>query len=50
MAEYNCFQIELSKTYGPTDWKEDIKNVMLSAGLNKRETVFIFSDTQVSKQ
>lgn len=48
IAEYNCFQINLTKTYGPTDWRDDIKSVMLDAGLNKRETVFLFSDTQVS--
>lgn len=49
IAECNCFQIELSKAYGQTDWKEDIKKMMLTAGLMKRETVFIFSDTQVKK-
>lgn len=47
IAEFNCFQIELTKAYGQSDWKDDIKNLMLTAGLMKRESVFIFSDTQV---
>lgn len=25
IAEYDCFQIELSKNYGITEWKEDLK-------------------------
>lgn len=48
MAEYSCFQIQLTKSYCQTDWKEDIKNMLLTAGLMRRETVFIFSDTQVN--
>lgn len=50
MAEFTCFQIELSKTYGPSEWREDVKGLMLRAGLYKRETVFLFSDTQVRKK
>lgn len=47
MAEFNCMQIEISKTYGMTEWRDDIKTVMLKAGLYHQETVFLFSDTQV---
>ncbi|XP_074037842.1 dynein axonemal heavy chain 1 isoform X2 [Leptinotarsa decemlineata] len=50
IAEFNCFQIELSKAYGLTDWKDDVKNIMLTAGLMKRETVFLFSDTQIKSE
>ena len=41
------FHIELSKNYGISDWKEDLKKVMMRAGLEGRPTVFLFSDTQV---
>ena len=41
------FQIELSKNYSISDWKEDLKKVMMRAGLEGRPTVFLFSDTQV---
>lgn len=27
MEEYEVFQIEISKTYGRTEWQEDIKKV-----------------------
>ncbi|XP_030767557.1 dynein heavy chain 1, axonemal-like isoform X2 [Sitophilus oryzae] len=46
ISEYTCFQIELTKTYSNYDWREDVKKLMLSAGLQKRETVFLFSDSQ----
>lgn len=47
MAEFVCFQIEIHKTYGSFEWREDIKGLMLKSGLQRRETVFLFSDTQV---
>lgn len=46
-AEYECFQIELSKNYGVAEWREDIKNCMKKAGLDNNPIVFLFSDTQV---
>lgn len=50
IAEFNLFQIELTKTYGSSDFRDDIKTTMLDAGLNKRETVFLFSDTQIKSE
>ncbi|XP_017768545.1 PREDICTED: dynein heavy chain 1, axonemal-like [Nicrophorus vespilloides] len=50
IGEFYCFQIELSKAYSLFDWKEDIKGLMLKAGLHKRETVFLFSDTQIKSE
>lgn len=47
MAESSCFQIELSKSYGNNEWREDIRGLMLRAGLYNKESVFLFSDTQV---
>ncbi len=47
-AEYDTFEIELAKNYGIPDWKEDLKKVMLKAGLENKQTVFLFSDTQVT--
>ena len=46
-AEYDCFQIELSKNYGVQEWRDDVKNVLLKAGLECNQMVFLFSDTQV---
>ena len=45
--EYDCFQIELAKNYGTAEWREDLRNVMIKAGLENKPMVFLFSDTQV---
>ena len=47
-ADYYCFQIELSKNYGVPEWREDVKNCLLKAGLQNLPVVFLFTDTQVS--
>jgi hypothetical protein len=30
-----------------SEWRDDLKKVMLGAGLNNTQSVFLFSDTQV---
>ncbi|XP_011707083.1 PREDICTED: dynein heavy chain 1, axonemal-like, partial [Wasmannia auropunctata] len=47
MKEYNCYQIEISKVYTIHDWRDDIKNIMLKAGLQNQHIVFLFSDEQI---
>jgi dynein heavy chain len=47
MSEYALFQIEVSKNYGQAEWKEDLKRVMLGAGLDARPTAFVYCDTQI---
>ena len=44
------FQIEVSKSYGVRDWQEDLKRCLLSAGVDDKSTVFLFSDTQIVKE
>lgn len=46
-SDYQCFQIELAKNYGQTEWREDIKGIMLKAGLKNKQITFLFVDTQV---
>ncbi|KAI3369512.1 hypothetical protein L3Q82_007723 [Scortum barcoo] len=50
MSEYECFQIELSKNYGQTEWREDIKSIMLKAGLQDQQITFLFVDTQIKSE
>ncbi|KAK7127569.1 hypothetical protein R3I93_020220 [Phoxinus phoxinus] len=50
MAEYECFQIELSKNYGLLEWREDIKSIMLKAGLQNVQITFLFVDTQIKSE
>lgn len=47
MQDYACFQIELSSAYTSSDWRDDIKNSMMKAGVQNQCIVFLFSDTQV---
>lgn len=48
MQDYACFQIELSSAYASSDWRDDIKNSMMKAGVQNQCIVFLFSDTQVN--
>ena len=35
-AEHDLFQIELSTNYGLTEWRDDLKKVMLTAGVEQQ--------------
>ncbi|XP_015110698.1 dynein heavy chain 1, axonemal [Diachasma alloeum] len=50
LGEHICFQIESRRSYSLNDWHDDIKAVMLKAGLSRRSIVFIFSDTQIKDE
>jgi len=48
IAECKVFLIELSRGYGPNEFHEDLKKVLMAAG--KEATAFIFSDTQLVQE
>uniref|UniRef100_A0A8I6GJB4 Dynein, axonemal, heavy chain 1 n=1 Tax=Rattus norvegicus TaxID=10116 RepID=A0A8I6GJB4_RAT len=50
MAEYECFQVELSKNYGMSEWREDVKKILLKAGMQNLPITFLFSDTQIKNE
>jgi len=50
MADYELFQIELTKSYGLVEWRDDIKKVIKLSGLENRPTIFVFSDTQITNE
>uniref|UniRef100_A0A8C3XBZ8 Dynein axonemal heavy chain 1 n=1 Tax=Cyanoderma ruficeps TaxID=181631 RepID=A0A8C3XBZ8_9PASS len=50
MAENECFQIELSKNYGMTEWRDDVRKVMMKAGLQSLPKTFLFVDTQIKSE
>ncbi|XP_063071051.1 dynein axonemal heavy chain 1 [Engraulis encrasicolus] len=50
MSDYECFQIELSKNYGNAEWREDIKSIMLKAGMTNVQITFLFVDTQIKSE
>ncbi|CAG4987427.1 unnamed protein product [Colias eurytheme] len=47
MSELQCVQIEITKAYGQSEWRDDLKQTMLKAGADNRGIVFLFSDAQV---
>ena len=50
MADYEYFNIEISRNYSANDWREDMKRLLLKAGLISRPTVFVFSDGQIKME
>lgn len=50
MVDYQCIQIELTRTYGHAEWLEDIRKLYRSAGLEGKNTVFLLADTQIKSE
>uniref|UniRef100_A0A8C5T8B7 Dynein axonemal heavy chain 1 n=1 Tax=Malurus cyaneus samueli TaxID=2593467 RepID=A0A8C5T8B7_9PASS len=50
MAENECFQIELSKNYGMIEWRDDVRKIMMKAGLQSLPKTFLFVDTQIKSE
>ncbi|CAL8269818.1 unnamed protein product, partial [Gadus morhua 'NCC'] len=44
---YTCFQIELSRGYGYDSFHEDLRRLCKMAGVEERDMVFLFTDTQI---
>ncbi|KAG2485619.1 hypothetical protein HYH03_015682 [Edaphochlamys debaryana] len=50
MEEYEVVQIEISKGYGANEWRDDLRKVLKKAGLDGKDTVFLFTDTQIVQE
>uniref|UniRef100_A0A803XM02 Dynein axonemal heavy chain 3 n=1 Tax=Meleagris gallopavo TaxID=9103 RepID=A0A803XM02_MELGA len=50
MSAFELFQIEITKSYGVSEWKEDIKRVMLKAGVGNKNVSFLFCDNQIKDE
>ena len=49
IRDYKIFTIEITKNYKEPQWKDDLKNLLKTAGKNEQVT-FLFSDTQIVKE
>ena len=47
LSEFVLFEIEVTKLYGKSEWQEDLKNVLRTAGVEGKRVVFLLSDTQI---
>ncbi|XP_029642789.1 dynein heavy chain 12, axonemal-like isoform X2 [Octopus sinensis] len=50
MACYHLFQPEITKSYGKTEWREDIKGVLKEAGGLNKPVSFLITDTQIKEE
>ncbi|XP_062266298.1 dynein axonemal heavy chain 3 [Platichthys flesus] len=48
--DYILFQIELTKSYSLSDWRDDLKIIMLKAGIEGKSLVFLFNDSQIKDE
>ena len=46
IADMQLFQIEITKNYRVIEWREDLKNLLKLAGMEFKQVVFLFTDTQ----
>jgi dynein heavy chain len=50
VCEYEIFQIEITKTYGKIEWKEDLKKILKQSGGKNLPTVFLFTDSEIKDE
>lgn len=47
LCEYELSQLDMPKNYSVSNWRADIKRILLKTGLGLVDTVFLFTDNQV---
>ncbi|NXW95358.1 DYH3 protein, partial [Alopecoenas beccarii] len=50
MNTFELFQIEITKSYGISEWKDDVKRVMMRAGVANKNVTFLFCDSQIKDE
>ena len=50
ISEYRLFQIELTRGYGSTEFREDLKAMYKVAGVDGEPLTFLFTDTQIVEE
>ncbi|XP_037908989.1 dynein heavy chain 3, axonemal [Hermetia illucens] len=47
IADAELLTIQITKTYSSVEWRDDIKRILMKAGMGMKPAVFLFSDSQV---
>ena len=47
VCSYECMQIELTRGYNYQSFQDDLKLIFMKSGCEGKDTVFLFTDTQV---
>jgi dynein heavy chain, axonemal len=47
ISGYMLASVEIVKGYGMADWREDLKRILMQAGVKAKPTTFLFSDVQI---
>merc|ERR1719353_810392 len=50
VADYNLFQIEITKGYGLNEWHDDMRKLLMGSGMLGKIQVFLFPDTQIQNE
>ena len=50
IAGYKCVSIEITRGYGSSEFHDDLKSVLITAGAENVPTVFLFSDSQIVEE
>lgn len=48
ICEYGTYQITVTRSYKVPEFKEDLKQLYATTGIDTRATAFVFNDTQVT--
>jgi len=47
ISGYRLFSVTITKGYGQVEWRDDLRQCLLAAGIKNQPIVFLFSDAQV---
>jgi len=45
--DFTVIEIEISKSYGKTEWREDLKRLLSVCGGDGKPSTFLFTDSQI---
>jgi len=50
ISDFELCQVEITKTYGVVEWRDDLKKFLMKAGADAIPCVFLLDDTQIKSE